>query len=111
MSQRCTLDSKCGLFTYCNITSKISKYGTCKREPSLYATPYSVFVFILIPPIIGIGILGGLGGSLVIIIIIGGVIKRPLLEAMLNYQQNIAGQVTDLVIFASSFINVLILFT
>lgn len=42
---------------------------------------------------------GGLGG---------GVVKRPILEWMLNYDSSWSGNATDALIFASSILNVLI---
>lgn len=65
------------------------------------ATPYTVFVFLLIPIFIGIGILGGLGA---------GMIKRPIFNLMLNYPSNVANQVTDILVFSGGLFNALVLF-
>jgi len=58
-------------------------------------------VFSLIPILIGIGMLGGLGG---------GMIKRPILNLLLNYPNTIANVVTNSVVFSSGLLNATILF-
>lgn len=78
----------------------LDKY-ICDREPVLYLTGYTGFVFALIPILIGIGILGGLGG---------GMMKRPVLNLLLNYNNSTSNAITNGVIFASGLFNAGILF-
>lgn len=74
---------------------------TCVHDPILELTPYTGFVFSLIPIFLGIGILGGLGS---------GMIKRPILNLLLNYPANIATQVGDSFLFTTTALNLLFLF-
>ena len=39
---------------------------------------------------------------------LGGVVKRPILEWMLNYDSSWSGNATDALIFASAILNVII---
>lgn len=71
------------------------------REPIFYLTSYTGFVFSLIPIFIGIGLLGGLGGSM---------IKRPFLNLMLNYSNPIANVITSCIVFSSCTLNSIFLF-
>ena len=54
----------CGKFINCGLFTTCDSNFICHRKPPLYATPLSIFAFILIPPIIGIGLFGGLGGTI-----------------------------------------------
>lgn len=72
----------------------------CCREGVLYPSAVSILVYIMIVPIIGIGSLGALGGMF-FIIIKGGVVKRPFLEAILNFNSSVSGNITACLMFGA----------
>ncbi|CAD8138282.1 unnamed protein product [Paramecium pentaurelia] len=96
--QACDPDKGCWLLSDCE-WNEVS--FTCVHDPILELTPYTGFVFSLIPIFLGIGILGGLGS---------GMIKRPILNLLLNYPANIATQVGDSFLFTTTALNLLFLF-
>jgi hypothetical protein len=50
------------------------------------ANAFTSFIYFLLPPFTGIAILGGIGG-ISIVVMRGGILKGPLLEIALNYNQ------------------------
>jgi hypothetical protein len=54
---------------------------TCVHDPILELNAYTGFVYSLIPIFLGIGLIGGLGS---------GMVKRPILNLLLNYPARIA---------------------
>ncbi|CAD8079318.1 unnamed protein product [Paramecium sonneborni] len=96
--QLCNPDKGCWLLSNCE-WNEISY--TCVHDPILELTLYTGFVYALIPIFLGIGILGGLGT---------GMIKRPILNLMLNYPASIATQVGDCFLFITTTLNSFLLF-
>ncbi|CAD8114964.1 unnamed protein product [Paramecium sonneborni] len=96
----CTPNSNfCGQFASCVQTTINNKLGCC-REDYLYPSAANIIVYILIIPIIGIGSLGALGG---------GVVKRPFLEAALNYNSGPSGNITACLMFGAQLVNQIII--
>ncbi|CAD8055924.1 unnamed protein product [Paramecium primaurelia] len=95
--QACDPDKGCWLLSNCEQND--INY-TCVHDPILELTLYTGFVYSLIPIFLGIGILGGLGT---------GMIKRPILNLMLNYPASIATQVGDCFLFVTTTLNSLLL--
>ncbi|CAD8196723.1 unnamed protein product [Paramecium pentaurelia] len=92
----------CGAFSSCvQVSDAIgpSKLGCC-RENYLYPSAANIIVYILIIPIIGIGSLGALGG---------GVVKRPFLEAVLNFNSGPSGNITACLMFGAQLFNQIII--
>ncbi|CAD8131372.1 unnamed protein product [Paramecium sonneborni] len=77
----CDPDKGCWLLSNC-VKDELSY--TCVHDPILELTPYTGFVYFLIPILLGTSILGGLGS---------GMIKRPILNLLLNYPSNISTQI------------------
>ncbi|CAD8114990.1 unnamed protein product [Paramecium sonneborni] len=106
VQQSCNMTSPqmCGPFSHCtqlfNGTVITSKYSCC-RIGYFAANAAQIIVYIIILPIIGIGILGALGG---------GVVKRPFLEATLNFDSQQAGNMTMCLQFGSQLVNIIIIF-
>ncbi|CAK72559.1 unnamed protein product (macronuclear) [Paramecium tetraurelia] len=96
--QACDPDKGCWLLSDCE-WNELS--FTCVHDPILELTPYTGFVYSLIPIFLGIGILGGLGS---------GMVKRPILNLLLNYPSNIATQVGDSFLFTTTSLNLFFLF-
>ncbi|CAK58421.1 unnamed protein product (macronuclear) [Paramecium tetraurelia] len=96
--------STCGQFSACNsllVSGKPTGQVGCCREGVLYPNAVSIIVYILIIPIIGIGSLGALGG---------GVVKRPFLEAILNFNSSTSGDITACLMFGAQLVNQVIIF-
>ncbi|CAD8204027.1 unnamed protein product [Paramecium octaurelia] len=92
----------CGSYSQClQVNDQIgpSSYGCC-REDYLYPRAANIIVYILIIPIIGIGSLGALGG---------GVVKRPFLEAVLNFNSGPSGNITACLMFGAQLVNQIII--
>ncbi|CAD8102383.1 unnamed protein product [Paramecium primaurelia] len=92
----------CGTFSKClQVTDKFEPYDYgCCREDYLYSSASNIIVYILIIPIIGIGSLGALGG---------GVVKRPFLEAILNFNSGPSGNITACLMFGAQLVNQIII--
>ena len=96
--QVCDPDKGCWLLSNCE-WNDVSY--TCVHDPILELTPYTGFVYSLIPIFLGIGVIGGLGS---------GMIKRPILNLLLNYPASIATQAGDCFLFATTSFNSILLF-
>lgn len=57
---------------------------SCKHDSPFTPKAGIIISYIITPILIGIGILGGMGG-INLFIFLGGVLKGPLLEMILNY--------------------------
>ncbi|CAD8108307.1 unnamed protein product [Paramecium primaurelia] len=97
-NQECDPDKGCWLLSTCE-SDQISY--SCVHDPILELTPYTGFVYFLIPILLGTSIMGGLGS---------GMIKRPILNLLLNYPSSISTQVADCFLFTTSTLNSLFLF-
>lgn len=64
--------------------NKNSNQYECVHESAFDMTPTLWVTYLIMPLFIGIGILGGLGG-IIMKIRIGGTLKGPFLEVILNY--------------------------
>ncbi|CAK92851.1 unnamed protein product (macronuclear) [Paramecium tetraurelia] len=92
----------CGKFSSCVQVSSANGQAIngCCREDYLYPSIANIVVYILIIPIIGIGSLGALGG---------GVVKRPFLEAVLNFNSGPSGNITACLMFGAQLVNQIII--
>ncbi|CAD8212102.1 unnamed protein product [Paramecium octaurelia] len=97
-NQECDPDKGCWLLSTCEI-DEISY--SCVHDPILELSLYTGFVYFLIPIFLGTSIMGGLGS---------GMIKRPILNLLLNYPSSISTQVADCFLFTTSTLNSLFLF-
>ncbi|CAD8085192.1 unnamed protein product [Paramecium primaurelia] len=97
-NQECDPDKGCWLLSTC-VSDDISYQ--CVHDPILELTPYTGFVYFLIPILLGTSIMGGLGS---------GMIKRPILNLLLNYPPNISSQVAYCFLFTTSTLNSFFLF-
>ncbi|CAD8102386.1 unnamed protein product [Paramecium primaurelia] len=70
----------------------------CCRKSILDPNALNIIIYILIIPVIGIGSLGALGG---------GTVKRPFLQAILNYDATIAGDITSCLMFSAQLVNMI----
>ncbi|CAD8204017.1 unnamed protein product [Paramecium octaurelia] len=102
----CSANS-CGQLSKClplNIQSD-SGFGInikgCCRKSMLDPNALNIIIYILIIPVIGIGSLGALGG---------GTVKRPFLQAILNYDASIAGDITSCLMFSAQLVNMIFIF-
>ncbi|CAD8197010.1 unnamed protein product [Paramecium octaurelia] len=98
------IPTNCGPFSQCKQLYQsgalTAEYGCC-RYGYLSVNAVQIIVYIIILPIIGVGILGALGG---------GVVKRPFLEATLNFDSESAGNMTMCLQFGSQLANIIIIF-
>ncbi|CAD8196992.1 unnamed protein product [Paramecium octaurelia] len=92
----------CGKFSSCAQVSDANGLimSGCCREDYLYRSASNIIVYILIIPLIGIGSLGALGG---------GVVKRPFLEAVLNFNSGPSGNITACLMFGAQLVNQIII--
>ncbi|KAL4466079.1 hypothetical protein ABPG74_004316 [Tetrahymena malaccensis] len=86
----CTTDSDCDFNFYC------SSDQTCLHDTIWPPSVLDVITYLLIPIIVGIGNVGGLGG---------GIVKVPMVMLMLNYETKIATFISYCVLFGSCLAN------
>lgn len=67
-----------------------------------------VLIYMIIPPLIGIGMLGGLGG--IALSYSGGILKGPVLEMMLNYSLTEATHISYCFMFGGTLLNTVFIF-
>lgn len=67
-----------------------------------------VLIYMIIPPLIGIGMLGGLGG--IVLSYSGGILKGPILEMMLNYSLTEATHISYCFMFGGTLLNTVFIF-
>ncbi|EAR87541.1 sulfite exporter TauE/SafE (macronuclear) [Tetrahymena thermophila SB210] len=86
----CTTDSDCDFNFYC------SSDLTCVHDSLWPPSVLDVITYLLIPVVVGIGNVGGLGG---------GIVKVPMLMLMLNYQTKVATFISYCILFGSCLAN------
>ncbi|KAL4485787.1 hypothetical protein ABPG72_012327 [Tetrahymena utriculariae] len=86
----CTTDSDCDFNFYC------SSDQTCLHDSIWPPSVLDVITYLLIPIVVGIGNVGGLGG---------GIVKVPMIMLMLNYQTKIATFISYCILFGSCLAN------
>ncbi|KAL4466077.1 hypothetical protein ABPG74_004314 [Tetrahymena malaccensis] len=86
----CTTDSDCDFNFYC------SSNLTCVHDSLWPPSALDIITYILIPIVVGIGNVGGLGG---------GIVKVPMLMLMLNYQTKVATFISYCILFGSCLAN------
>ncbi|KAL4495188.1 hypothetical protein ABPG72_007295 [Tetrahymena utriculariae] len=86
----CTTDSDCEYNFYC------SSNLTCVHDSLWPPSALDIVTYLLIPIVVGIGNVGGLGG---------GIVKVPMLMLMLNYQTKVATFISYCILFGSCLAN------
>ncbi|CAD8144664.1 unnamed protein product [Paramecium octaurelia] len=98
----CTVNG-CGQYNKCLtvLNDKLIETTGCCRMKILEPNFVTVFVYMLIVPVIGIASLGALGG---------GIVKRPFLQTILNFDASIAGDITACLMISAQIVNMVFIF-
>ncbi|CAK88146.1 unnamed protein product (macronuclear) [Paramecium tetraurelia] len=98
----CSIDG-CGQYNKCLsiLNDKFIETTGCCRMKILEPNFVTVFVYMLIVPVIGIASLGALGG---------GIVKRPFLQSILNFDASIAGDITACLMISAQIVNMVFIF-
>ncbi|KAM3146178.1 hypothetical protein pb186bvf_001835 [Paramecium bursaria] len=90
----------CGQFSKCILNSAVGRYQ-CYHISSFDIIPSVGVIYAIMPFVMGISIIGGLGG---------GPLKGPFLEVLLNYSQTESTHIAYCLMFGSAILNSIILF-
>ncbi|CAD8059519.1 unnamed protein product [Paramecium sonneborni] len=98
----CSLN-ECGQYNKCLtvLNEKFIETTGCCRIKILEPNFMTIFIYILIVPVIGIASLGALGG---------GIVKRPFLQAILNFDASLAGDITACLMISAQIVNMVFIF-